>query len=190
MTGRSPRATPAIRERIAQLYGEGLTQQQIADQLEVDPATVSRVLERLPTTVEVPRALSADEERTLSAVERWIKLGRSSTATIALSETIGDAAGWVAPNIRLSRSARSLAWWRLCCLHAAAAHRNQLDDLHALLLHIEGEETDDMELARGLALADALIRAVGGRERKFVRKHRLDQDHPEEVEETPQQEAG
>lgn len=36
-------------------------------------------------SIRVPRALSDSEERTLAAVESWMRLGRSSTATTALS---------------------------------------------------------------------------------------------------------
>lgn len=141
-------------------------------------------------TVEVPLALSADAERTLSEVAAWARQGRSSRAE-PLSGLI-DHGDWIPPNIRLSRAKRSLAWWKLCCLHAAAAHRDQLDDLHALLLHIEGaseEEADPLALLRGIDLAAALIRATAGRERRFVRQHRLDEPRPDEIEEQ-QQEAG
>lgn len=147
-------------------------------------------LQKTYKSVPVPRALTSPEQHTLAAVTQWIKLGRSASAAFPLSALVGDAGGWVPPNIRLGfNSGRRLSWWKLCCLHAAAAHRNQLADLHALLLHIEGEETDDLSLARGLELARQLIAATQGRERKFVKRHRLDQPQAEEEIE-PQQETG
>lgn len=139
-------------------------------------------------TVWVPRALSVDEERTLAAVTKWVREGRSSQAVTPLSELIDDPGGWSVPNIRLGRrSERVMAWWRVCALHAVAAHRDQLEDFKALVERIEGQDVDDMALLRGLEMASQMIQATAAREHRFARQRGL--DRPEEVAE-PQQETG
>lgn len=147
-------------------------------------------LQKRYPTVQVPRLLTDAEQRVFEAVQSWARQGRSSTATTPLSELIDDG-DWSVPNIRLShRSGRAFAWWKVCALHAIAAHRDQLADFKALIEAVEGQETDDLSLARGLALAAALIRATAGRERKFVKQRRLDEPPAEEAEEQLEQEAG